>query len=71
VRENPAIAQTFDNQFLKVSGNYLVTDFRAPGWIHPLKAWWKNMTQYVLAYFGEDLKRLRLCEVVRVICYGI
>ena len=29
------------------------------------------MTLYVLAYFGEDLKRLGLCEAVRVICYGI
>ena len=29
--ENPTMAQTFGNQFLKVSGNYPVTDFRAPG----------------------------------------
>ena len=31
VRENPAIAQTFGNQFLKVSSNYPATDYRAPG----------------------------------------
>ena len=57
---NPAMAQTFGNQFLKVCDNYPATDFRALGWIHPPKAWWKNLTQYILAYFGEDLEGLRL-----------
>jgi len=28
-------------------------------------------TLYVLEYFGEDLQRLRLHEVVRAACYGI
>jgi len=31
VGENPAMVQTFGNQFLKVRGNYPVTYFRAPG----------------------------------------
>jgi len=31
VGENPAMAQTFGNQFLKVCDNYPVTYFRAPG----------------------------------------
>jgi len=65
------MTQTFDNQFLKVSGNYPVTDFRAPGRIHPLKAWWKNLALYVLAHFTEDLERLGLREAVRAICYDI
>ena len=34
VGENPAIAQTFGNQFLKVNDNYPTMDFRAPGCIH-------------------------------------
>jgi len=46
-------------------------DFRAPGWIHPPKAWWKNLTMYILAYFGEDLERLRLREAIRTTCYSI
>ena len=46
-------------------------DFRAPGWIHPLKAWWKNLALYVLAYFGEDLERLGLREDIRATCYNI
>jgi len=71
VGENPAMAQIFGNQFLKVSDNYLATDFRAPSWIYPLKAWWKNLNLYVLAHFREDLERLRLREAVRAICYGI
>jgi len=42
VRENPAVAQTFRNQFFKIYGNYPATDFRTPGWIHPPKAWWRD-----------------------------
>jgi len=45
--------------------------FRAPGWIHPLKGWWKNLTLYILAYFGEDLERLGLRETIRSTCYDI
>ena len=71
VEENPAMAQTFGNQFLKARDNYPAMDFRVPGWIHPPKAWWKNLTQYILAYFGEDLERLGLREAVRTTCYGI
>jgi len=37
VGENPAVAQTFGNQFCAVNGNYPATDFRAPGWVHPPK----------------------------------
>jgi len=48
-----------------------VTNFRAPGWIHPPKSWWKNLTQYILAYFGENLERLGLHEAVRATCYDI
>ena len=65
------MAQTFGNQFLKVSGNYPAMDCRAPSWIHPPKAWWKNLTLYVLAYFGEDLERLGLREAVRATYYDI
>ena len=39
VGENPAMAQTFGNQFLKVNGNYPAAEFRASGWIHLSKAW--------------------------------
>ena len=38
VGENPAMAQTFVNQFFWVNDNYPATDFRTPGWIHPPKA---------------------------------
>jgi len=65
------MAQTFGNQSFKVHGNYPATDFRTPGWIHPLKAWWMDVTLYVLAHFEEDLERLGLYEAVRATCYGI
>jgi len=42
-----------------------------PGWIHPPKAWWRDLTLYVLAHFEEDLERLGLNEAVRATCYGI
>ena len=31
VGENPAVAETFRNQFFKAHGNYPSTDFRTPG----------------------------------------
>ena len=71
VGKNPAMAQTFGNLFFKVHGNYPATDFKTPGWIHPPKAWWKDLTLYVLTYFEEDLERLGLHEAVRVTCYDI
>ena len=64
-------AQTFGKQFFKVHDNYPATDFRTPGWIHPPKAWWKDLTLYVLAHFEEDLERLGLYEAVWATCYGI
>jgi len=48
-----------------------VTDFRTPGWIHPPKAWWRDLTLYILAHFEEDLERLRLYEAVRATYYDI
>ena len=71
VGENPAVAQTFGNQFFKAHGNYPATDFRTTGWIHPHKAWWRDLTLYILAHFEEDLERLGLYETVRTACYGI
>jgi len=71
VGENPAMAQTFGNQFFRVNDNYSVADFRTPGWIHPPKAWWRDLTLYILAHFEEDLERLGLCKAVRATCYGI
>ena len=65
VGENPAVAQTFGNQFFKAHGNYPATDFRTPRWIHPPKTWWRDLTLYVLAHFEEDLERLGLYEAVR------
>jgi len=64
------MAQTFGNQFFRVNGNYPATDFRTPGWIHPPKAWRRDLTLYVLAHF-EDLERLGLREAVRTTYYGI
>ena len=70
--ENPAMVQTFLNQFIRVQGNYPVRDFRAPGWVHPtLKLWWRDLTLYVLKYFGEELMKIGLHEAVRATCYGI
>ena len=60
--ENPAVTQTFGNQFFKAHGNYSATDFRTPGWIHPPEAWWRDLTLYVLAHFEEDRERLGLYE---------
>jgi len=40
VGDNPAMAQTFLNQFIKVQGNYPIKDFRAPGWVHPAQKLW-------------------------------
>ena len=37
----------------------------------PPKAWWRDLTLYVLAHFEEDLERLGLYEAVRATCYGI
>ena len=45
--------------------------FRTPGWIHPPKAWWRDLILYVLTHFEEDLERLGLYEAVRATCYGI
>jgi len=47
---NPAVAQTFGNQLFKARGNYPATNFRTPRWIHPPKAWWRDLTLYVLAH---------------------
>ena len=40
IGENPVMAQTFLNQFIKVHDNYLAWDFRAPGWVHPAQKSW-------------------------------
>ena len=69
--ENPTVAQTFGNQFFKIYDNYPATDFKTPGWIYPPKAWWRDLTLYVLAHFEEDLERLGLYEAVKATCYGI
>jgi len=71
VGENPVMAQTFGNQFFRVHGNYQTTDFRTPSWIHPPKAWWRDLTLYALAHFEGDLERLGLYEAIRATCYGI
>jgi len=46
-------------------------DFRTPGLIHPPKAWWRDLTLYVLAHFEEDLESQGLREAIRATCYGI
>jgi len=71
VGENPVMAQTFGNQFFRVNDNYPATDFRTLGWIHFPKAWWRDLTLYILAHFKEDLERLGLREAVRATYYGI
>jgi len=58
VGENASMAQTFGNQLFKVHGNYPTTDFRTLGWIHPPKAWRRDLTLYVLAHSEEDSTRL-------------
>jgi len=66
------MAQTFVNQFVRVHGNYPVTDFRALDWVQPAqKLWWRDLTLYVLEYFDADLKKLGLRESVRATCYRI
>ena len=66
------MAQTLLNQFVKTNGNYPTTDFRTLGWVHyTKKQWWSSPILYILEYFGEDLKRLGLHEVVRTTCYGM
>ena len=37
----------------------------------PPKAWWRDLTLYILTHFEEDLERLGLYEAVRATCYGI
>ena len=45
VGENPAMARTFLNQFVKVDGNYPVVDFRASGRVYSMKwQWWSQLT---------------------------
>ena len=71
VGENPMMAQIFINQFVRAHGNYLTTDFRAQGWVHPAqKPWWRDLALYILEHFDAYLKRLRLHEAVRV-TYGL
>ena len=53
------------------SCGYSATDFRTPGYFHPPKAWWRDLTVYVLAHFDEDLERLNLHKAVRATCYVI
>ena len=65
VRENPAMARTFLNLFIKAKGNYPTTDFRTLGWVHSTKKqWWSHLTLYVLEHFFVN-------EAVRATCYGI
>ena len=64
--KNPTIAQNFLNQFIKVDGNYLATDFRTPGWVYSTKKQWQNqLTAYILEQFSGELKRLGVYEAVR------
>jgi len=54
--ENPMMAWTFLNQFIKADSNYPVTDFRTPGWVHSTKKqWWSQLTSYVLDQFSSKL----------------
>ena len=72
VGENPAMAQTLLNQFIKVQANYPARDFRAPGWVHPTqKPWWRDLALYVLEYFKAELMKIGLHETVRATCHGI
>ena len=72
VGKNPAMVQTFLNQFIKVDSNYPTTDFRTSGWVHSTKKqWWSNLTLYAMEYFGDDLRELGLYNVVRTTFYGI
>ena len=41
------------------------------GGFTPPKAWWRELTLYILAHFEEDLERLGLYEAIRTTCYGI
>jgi len=64
VGENPAMAQTFLNQFVKSNGNYPMTDFRTPSWVHSSKKqWWSQLTNYVLYH------RWQIREIGAVWCY--
>ena len=72
VGDNPTMAQTFLNHFIKVLGNYPVRDFRAPGWVHPAqKPWWRDLALYALEYFEEEPMKIGLHETVRATCHGI
>ena len=63
--ENLAMSRTFLNQFVKADGNYLMTDFRTPCWVHSTKKqWWSQLTTYILDHFSGKLKRLGFYEVV-------
>ena len=66
------MAHTFLNQLIKIQGNYLARDFRAPGWVYPAqKPWWRDLMLYVLKYFDADLRKLGLHEAVKVTSHGI
>jgi len=70
--ENLAMSRTFLNQFVKADGNYLMTDFRTPCWVHSTKKqWWSQLTTYILDHFSGKLKRLGFYEVVGATCHGI
>jgi len=72
VGENPSMARTFLNQFVKDHKNYLATDFRTPGWAHSMKKqWWSLLTDYILDQFSGELERLGLYEAIRATCYGM
>jgi len=71
VGKNPAMAQTFRNQFFRVHGNYPTTNFQDSRLDSSSQGPWKDLTLYVLAHFEENLRRLGLYEAVRATCYAI
>jgi len=69
--ETPQLSATFNNQFLKVKGDFPV-DFRPLGWVHSTdKSWWGRMVRFVLVELEALLQQVGLYHSVRAVQYGL
>jgi len=65
------LATIFNNQFLKVRGDF-PADFRPPGWVYSTdKSWWSRMVGFVLTELGDLLTQMGLYNSVRAVQYSL
>ena len=66
IEDNPLMALTFLNQFVKADGNYPTLTLRHQ--IRSTRQRSNQLTNYIMDQFSSELKRLGLYEAIRVTC---